>query len=72
MNVNELELTKLLVYGTTSPSSDPNTYIRQDAEASLAEPRPSVTYSMFDYMTTGAGRYKLPSDAPLISPRRAH
>ena len=66
MNVNELELTKLLVYGTTSPGSDPNTHIRQDAQASVAEPRPSVTYSMFDYMTTGAGRYALPSDAPLI------
>jgi Ca2+-binding RTX toxin-like protein len=66
MNVDELELTKLLVYGTASPGPDPNTHIRQDASPSPAQPRPSVTYSMFDYMTTGAGRYALPSEAPLI------
>ncbi len=66
MNVNELELTKLLVYGTATPGADPNTHIRQDAAPSLLEPRPVVNYSMTDYMTTGAGRYALPSEAPLI------
>lgn len=66
MNVDELALTKLLVYGTATPGADPNTHIRQDAPPSAAEPQPSVTYSMTDYMTTGAGRYALASEAPLI------
>jgi len=51
MIVNELELTKLLVYGTTTPSSDPNTYIRPDADSSAPTP---LSLSMIDYLTTGA------------------
>jgi Ca2+-binding RTX toxin-like protein len=63
MIVNELELTKLLVYGTTTPSSDPNTYIRPDAVSSAPPP---ISLSMLDYLTTGAGRYAKPSEAALI------
>ena len=48
MIVNELELTKLLVYGTTTPSSDPNTYIRPDAISSAPTP---ISFSMLDYLT---------------------
>lgn len=66
MNVNELELTRLLVYGSATPGADPNMHIRQDAPPSAAEPRPSVTYAMADYMSTGAGRYALASEAPLM------
>ena len=62
MIVNELELTKLLVYGTTTPSSDPNIYIRPDADSSAPTP---LSLSMIDYLTTGAGRYAKPSEAPL-------
>jgi hypothetical protein len=61
MNIDEVALTKLLVYGTTSPGADPNTHIRPDNASA-----PSVTYSMNGYMTTGAGRYAKPSSAPLI------
>ena len=51
------------MYGTTTPSSDPNTYIRPDAISSAPTP---ISFSMLDYLTTGAGRYAKPSEAPLI------
>ena len=50
-----------LVYGTANPGADPNTHIRPDDA-----PAPTQTYSMTEYLTTGAGRYALPSDVPLI------
>jgi Ca2+-binding RTX toxin-like protein len=49
MNVDELYLTKLLVYGTATPGADPNTHIRPNTATA-----PSVTFSMIDYLTTGA------------------
>ncbi len=61
MNVDELYLTKLLVYGTATPGADPNTHFRPNTA-----PAPSVTFSMIDYLTTGAGRYAVPSSAKLV------
>lgn len=62
MNINELGLTKLLVYGTETLGEDPNTHIRsEDAEA------PEVTFSMIEYLTTGAGRYAVPSSANSVT-----
>jgi hypothetical protein len=61
MNVDELYLTKLLVYGTASPGTDPNTHIRSNTASA-----PSVTFSMIDYLTTGAGRYAVASSAELV------
>ncbi len=66
MNVDELALTKMLVFGTTTPDPNPNRHIRADAPPSAAEPRPRQSYNMLEYLTTGAGRYALPADAPLI------
>lgn len=63
VNVNELDLTKLLVYGTTTPGSDPNTHIRSGSPAIRPKLAP---ISMLDYLTTGAGRYARPSEAPII------
>jgi hypothetical protein len=34
MNVDELDLTIRLVYGTSTPGADPNTHIREDGLAS--------------------------------------
>jgi Ca2+-binding RTX toxin-like protein len=61
--VNELDLTKLLVYGTTTPGLDPNTHIRPNAASSAPPP---LSLSMSDYLNTGAGRYAKPSEAQLI------
>ncbi|MEG5055498.1 hypothetical protein QUB35_34000, partial [Microcoleus sp. B13-B6] len=55
--IDPTELTKLLVFGTNSPSSpDYNSHIRP-----IGSSTPSITYSMSDYMTTGGGRYAYPS-----------
>ncbi len=62
--VNELALTKLLVYGTTTPDPDPNTHIRPNSTSSAPPP---LNISMINYLTTGAGRYAKPSEVPLIA-----
>ena len=61
MNVDEVALTKLLVYGTVQPGDDPNAHIRPEDAAP-----PSVTYSTSEYMTTGGGRFAKPSSASLV------
>jgi VCBS repeat-containing protein len=52
-----IEITKLLVFGTNSPSPDDyNEHIRP----TNATPA-SITYNMSDYMTVGGGRFAYPS-----------
>jgi len=62
LDVNELAITKLLVYGDTTPSDDPNDHIRPDG----AQTQPSINIDMLAYLIDGAGRYALPSRAPII------
>jgi Ca2+-binding RTX toxin-like protein len=51
------DITKLLVFGTTDPSSpDYNSHIRSKETGG-----PTIKYDMNDYMMTGAGRYAYPS-----------
>lgn len=61
MDIDEIGLTRLLVYGTTTPGSDPNSHIREDSVGA-----PAITLSMLEYLTDGAGRYARPAQAPLI------
>lgn len=57
INYDEIEITKLLVFGTNNPSPDDyNEHIRP----TTATPA-SITYSMSDYMTNGGGRFAYPS-----------
>ncbi|MDJ0900225.1 MAG: Ig-like domain-containing protein [Xenococcus sp. MO_188.B8] len=52
-----IEITRLLVFGTSNPSPDDyNAHIRP-AGATPA----SITYNMLDYMTNGGGRFAYPS-----------
>lgn len=62
-NVNELDLTTRLVFGTSSPGPDPNTHIRPDTPASKPLPE---HLNMLSYLTHGAGRYARPSQSPII------
>jgi len=63
-DVDQLDITTRLVFGTSTPGSDPNTHIRPDATTSQP---PSMSLKMSDYLTEGAGRYALPSRAPIVS-----
>ena len=55
-----IKITKLLVYGTDNPSTtDYNTHIRPAGP--VAEAMRTISYNMFDYMTTGGGRFAYPS-----------
>jgi hypothetical protein len=63
-DVDQLDITTRLVFGTSTPGSDPNTHIRPDATTSQP---PSLSLKMSDYLTEGAGRYALPSRAPIVS-----
>jgi len=54
---DEIEITKLLVFGTSNPSpTDYNSHIRpKDAK------QESIIYDMTEYMTTGGGRFAYPA-----------
>ena len=57
IDYDEIEITRLLVFGTENPNpSDYNEHIRSNDA-----PQPSITLSMSDYMNKGAGRYAYPS-----------
>ncbi|MFN9569613.1 MAG: VWD domain-containing protein [Cyanobacteriota bacterium] len=62
-DVDELDITTRLVFGTSNPGPDPNTHIRPDAVTSAPPP---LSLVMSDYLQLGAGRYALPSGAPII------
>ena len=71
-----IEITKLLVFGTSTPSSDNyNKHIRLELEPGKEEAKnypsgderaPSITYDMYAYMETGAGRFAYPSLFPAV------
>lgn len=62
-DVDELDVTTRLVFGTSNPGPDPNSHIRPDSSASSP---PTLSLSMSDYLDEGAGRYALPSRAPIV------
>jgi hypothetical protein len=62
-DVDQLDITTRLVFGTSTPGADPNTHIRPDAAASSP---PALSLSMRDYLDEGAGRYALPSRSPIV------
>ncbi len=71
-----IEITKLLVFGTSTPSPDNyNEHIRLELEPGKEEAKdypsgdkraPSITYNMYAYMETGAGRFAYPSLFPAV------
>ena len=71
-----IEITKLLVFGTSTPSPDNyNEHIRLELEPGKEEAKnypsgderaPSITYDMYAYMETGAGRFAYPSLFPAV------
>ncbi len=56
-----IEITRLYLFGSTIPSSNYDDHIRPEDTA-----EPSITYSMAEYMTSGAGRFAYPTLFPAI------
>lgn len=60
-----INIVRMYLFGTSQPSTDDfNKHITR--EGASTSPSPAYQFSAAAYMTTGAGRYALPSLAPVV------